>query len=97
MKADEILKKRRDRAIAIILNAKERDIDPLLRQSSGGPDASRSFRKVILDQLNEFCELALDITGTGTPDYFYNAVVWEQKLDDIHRVVVHPENGDGST
>lgn len=52
----EFLAKRRDRAIAIILSYKERECDGFL------PDyISRELRKVILDQVNDICDLAFDL------------------------------------
>lgn len=94
MRADDILKKRRDRAIAIILNVKEREVDPYLDQEGGGAHASRLLRKVILDQFNDFCELALDVTASGEASKFeFNAEVWERKINDIHRAVIARQNG----
>lgn len=52
----EFLGKRRDRAIAIILSYKERECDDYL------PDyVSRELRKVVLDQINDICDLAMDL------------------------------------
>lgn len=88
MRADDILRKRRDRAIAIILNVKEREVDPLLDQDPGGAQASRLMRKAILDQFNEFCDLALDVTASGEAAKFeFNPEVWAKKINDIHRAV----------
>lgn len=88
MRADEILKKRRDRAIAIVLSIKEREVDPILNGADGGVAASRALRKVVLDQLNEFCDLALDVAGSGDLGTFeFNPNVWTQKINEIHRVV----------
>lgn len=88
MRADEILKKRRDRAIAIILSVKEREADPHLRQSDAGREASKAMRKVVLDQINDFCELALDVASSGEADHFeFNPDVWMAKINDIHRAV----------
>lgn len=88
MRADDILRKRRDRAIAIVLNVKEREIDPLLNQEGGGAHASRALRKVILDQFNDFCDLALDVTASGEASTFeFNSEVWIRKINDIHRAI----------
>lgn len=88
MRADDILRKRRDRAIAIVLNVKEREVDPLLNLEGGGAFASRAMRKVILDQFNEFCDLALDVTASGEASQFeFNPDVWMRKLTDIHNAV----------
>lgn len=88
IRAADILHKRRDRAIAIILKIKEREIDPLLGQTPGGVQASRALRKVVLDQLNDFCDMALDVASSGEADLFeFNAQVWEHKINAIHEAV----------
>jgi hypothetical protein len=92
MRADEILKKRRDRTIAIILGLKEREVDPLLLQEPGGSRASGMLRKVILDQINDFYDIALDVASSGEADTFeFNPDVWgsriEGRLNDLHRAV----------
>lgn len=88
MRATDILHKRRDRAIAIILKIKEREIDPLLAHTPGGIEASRQMRKVVLDQLNDFCDMALDVASSGEADRFeFNAAVWEHKINAIHDAV----------
>jgi hypothetical protein len=90
MRADEILKKRRDRAIAIILGVKEREADPLLREVTGGAAASKALRKVILDQFNDFCDLALDVTSSGEASNFeFNPEVWGRKISEIHSAVTN--------
>jgi hypothetical protein len=89
MKAQEILKKRRDRGIAIVLKVKEREVDPLLLQEPGGAQASRLLRKVILDQMNDFYDLALDVCASGEAETFwFNPEVWMRRLDEIHQAVV---------
>jgi hypothetical protein len=87
MRADEILKKRRDRAIAIVLSVKEREVDPLLHNDAG-KTASRALRKVVLDQLNDFCDLALDVANSSEVATFeFNPEIWERKINEIHRIV----------
>jgi hypothetical protein len=89
MRADEILKKRRDRAIAIVLSIKEREVDPILNEIPGGHDASRALRKVVLDQINDFCDLALDVAGSGEARTTeFNPDVWMRKINDIHHAVM---------
>lgn len=96
MRAEDILRKRRDRAIAIILNVKERDVDPHLTASANG--ASSSMRKVVLDQLNDFCDMALDIVASSDAStYEFNPEVWIPKiqgqLDEIQRIVMAGQGG----
>lgn len=102
MLASEILKKRRDRAIASILNVKEREVDPMLTGLEGGERASRALRKVVLDQINDLYDIALDVVGsTDAKEMEFNADLWlariqgtlEQGLTKIEKAV---ESGNGS-
>lgn len=98
MRAEEILKKRKDRTIAVILSIKEREVDPLLSQMPGGTRASQLLRKVVLDQVNDLYALALDITTSGEVDTFeFNPEVWipriEGHLDALRREVAALGNG----
>lgn len=80
----DLLKRRRDRAIAIILSIKERECDPHLPR-----EARAKLRKVVLDQFNEFYDVTMDIMQSLDPD---DRVVlnelWLRKLDEIHKAVV---------
>lgn len=88
MRAQDILKKRRDRAIASILNVKEREVDPIMVGAPGGGQASRLLRKVILDQLNDFYDIALDVASSGEADgFWFNGELWEQRINEIHEAV----------
>lgn len=85
---DELLRKRRDRAIAIILGVKERECDQHLPAQ-----ASARLRKVILDQLNEFYDLCLDVMRSlDTGDVTLNQLYLD-KLDEIHSATVGALNG----
>lgn len=76
---EALLKKRKDRSIAIILGVKERDCDRHLPEQ-----ASLRLRKVILDQLNEFYEMVIDITASlDTGEVVLN----EEYLGKIDRMV----------
>lgn len=80
----DLLKRRRDRAIAIILSIKERECDSYL------PRETRiKLRKVVLDQLNEFYDVAVDIMLSLDPEetVHFNEV-WLDKIDEIHRHIV---------
>jgi spore coat polysaccharide biosynthesis predicted glycosyltransferase SpsG len=50
------LGKRRDRAIATILSFKERECDNYLPV-----EVSTALRKLLLDEINDLCELAFDL------------------------------------
>lgn len=84
----DVLAKRRDRAIAIILGVKERECDPFLKDSPGGKIASDKLRKVVLDQMNEMHDLYLDVMKS----YDNGEVVLNEdylaKLDAIHEAVI---------
>lgn len=78
----EILAKRRDRAIAIVLGVKERECDQHLP-----PEASHKLRKVVLDQLNDYHDLCVDVMRSlDTGDMQLNAHYMD-KLDSIHQLV----------
>jgi hypothetical protein len=102
VRAEDILRKRRDRAIAIILGLKEREVDPLLLQEPGGSRASAMMRKVVLDQINDFYDMALDVASSGEAATFeFNPDVWgpriEGRLADIQRTLVSlGQNGNGA-
>lgn len=101
MKAQDILSKRRDRTIAIVLGVKEREVDPLLSQMPGGTRASGLLRKVILDQINDFYDMALDVSSSsGADDYEFNPEIWSRKIEghlrDLSRQMQHiVQNGNG--
>src|SRR4051812_27144438 len=90
----EILAKRRDRAIATILNVKEREVDPHLCQSQRGREASAKLRKVVLDQLNEIHDLTLDVLRSFESS---EGVVLNEHyltlLSEIHDALVTNGNG----
>jgi hypothetical protein len=82
MRAEDILKKRRDRTIAIILGIKEREVDQILVNHPEGHRASHALRKVILDQVNDFYDIALDVaSSSGADDYEFNPEVWSKRIE----------------
>jgi hypothetical protein len=92
VRAEDILRKRRDRTIAIVLSVKEREIDPLLTGVPGGARASTAMRKVILDQVNDFYDMALDVASSSGADTFeFNPDVWSKRIEgqlrDVTRAV----------
>lgn len=80
----DLLEKRRNRAIAIILGVKERELDAHLP-----PAASQKLRKVVLDQLNEFHDIALDVLEalSDNSGVVLNELYLE-KIDAIYEEVV---------
>lgn len=80
----ELLSKRRDRAIAIILSVKEKECDSYLSS-----EASASLRKVVLDQLNDYTSLCIDILNSYSNDTVVLNEDYLAKIDDIHEVMVN--------
>lgn len=79
----DMLARRRDRAISIVLNVKERECDSYLPK-----EASSRLRKVVLDQLNDLVDFALDVCASlDTGEVVLNEV-YLSKLNDIHDAVV---------
>jgi hypothetical protein len=78
----DLLKRRRDRAIAIILSIKERECDEYL------PRETRvKLRKVVLDQFNEFYDLVLDLMSSLDQGDVVLNEEYLVKLDNVHRDV----------
>jgi hypothetical protein len=78
----ELLSRRKDRALAIILRFKELDCDDHLPQH-----VRSALRKIILDQFNSYHELAADLLESTSDGALINEL-WLAKLDEIHSVVV---------
>ncbi len=79
----ELLERRKNRAIAIILTCKESECDEHL------PDnASYRLRKVVLDQINELHDLCIDVIESIDTDNVMLNEYWlkkiEEKLDYIY-------------
>lgn len=84
MNYQELIKKRKDRAIGIVLRVKEREIDPILDELPNGDRLSARLRKVILDQFNEFAELACDVASSGeAKNFWFNDELWEKRFEAI--------------
>lgn len=80
-----ILAKRRDRCIAVILGVKESECDEYLP-----PEAKAALRKVVLDTVNDYFDLCLDLMRsleTEEPGFVVNEL-YLQMIDDIHEAVV---------
>lgn len=82
----DVLQRRKNRAIAIILGLKERECDPQLTKAS-----SDALRKVVLDQFNDFYEMCVDVMKSlDTGEVGLNEIYMDRlvaKLDDIHEYV----------
>jgi hypothetical protein len=78
-----ILAKRRDRMIATILGTKEDLFDDQISRED-----SEEFRKVVLDQINDFFDLVIDMLKASHPDGIVVNEVWLDKIAEIHEAVV---------
>lgn len=87
---ETLLAKRRDRAIAIILSLKEREIDQHLPAM-----ASQKLRKVVLDQLNDFYDMCRDVIESLDPGNVTLNEEWLDKIDEIHATLT--SNGHSAT
>lgn len=74
MSKSQIIAKRRDRAIATILSFKEDEIDYYIDE-----ELSADLRKVILDAVNDVCNLAIDLLDESS---IVNELFLD-RLDDI--------------
>ena len=72
------LGKRRDRSIATILSFKENECDQFLPK-----EVSVALRKIILDQINDLCDLAFDIIDEDSYIEFNDEFL--DRLEAIYR------------
>ena len=85
----DLVNKKKDRCIAIILAVKERDCDKFLP-----PESQYRLRKVILDQLNELSSFAQDLMESVEDGAVFNQLYMErlnermEKLDALYDVLV---------
>lgn len=86
---DEMVRRRRDRAIARMMRYKEADLDRLL------PPAVRGqLRKVILDEINDFADFVLDLvrsyeeagTGVVLNELFFEALERSGTIPELDRL-----------
>lgn len=75
----EMLARRRDRAISIVLGLKERECDQYLPDS-----AKQHLRKVVLDQFNDLVDFAMDVCNSlDSGEYILNEE-YLKKIDEMH-------------
>jgi hypothetical protein len=77
------LERRVKRCIATILSAKEKNIDRFITE-----DTASEFRKVILDEINEFYSLVMDVLDDNINQEFLDML---DMLEDIHEALVKKE------
>lgn len=78
----EVIARRRDRAIAVLLGVKEKEVDQYLP-----PEVRVRLRKVILDQLNDFHSLVVDVMRSLDNGEVVLNDLYMERLDDLHREV----------
>lgn len=66
---DDLIQRRTRKAIGQILGTKEREVDPLLKGVAGGREASLRLRSAVLDTLNEFRDLMVDVLESVCCEY----------------------------
>ena len=89
----DMLARRRDRAISIILGMKEKECDRHLPK-----DASQKMRKVVLDQVNDLVDFAMDLCNSLDNGEVVLNEDYLKKLDEIHVIMVNgSRNGHGHT
>lgn len=79
----DLLAKRRDRAIATILGYKDDYCNEYLPE-----DVAEGLRKEILDQLNDFYDLCLDVLGSQSTGPVLNVEYMERftrAVEDLNR------------
>lgn len=90
----DLIEKRRDRAIAKILGVKEREIDPHVPAY-----VSQKLRKVVLDQVNEFADVILDVMGSLDSGEVILNEAYLERLGQIHEAIAEVKdlvsNGSG--
>lgn len=79
-----ILERRKNKAIAVVLGYKEREVDEFLPR-----DVQEKLRKVILDQINDFHGLCMDIYQSLDSGEVTLNEYWLELLQDIHGAIVN--------
>lgn len=80
-KLEEMLAQKRNQAIAIIMSVKEEEVDSYLPD-----DASYSLRKVVLDQINAFHNLAHSLLKSTADSVELNQYYLDL-ISEMHDVV----------
>ncbi len=77
--AANLIANRGNRTTAIVLSWLEDNVYEFLDE-----DLQKMTRKMILDNLNSFKDLSIDIVKSDTA---YLNTLWMEKLDEIHRAI----------
>lgn len=87
----EMLARRRDRAISIVLGLKERECDSYLPK-----ETSQKLRKVVLDQFNDLVDFAMDVCNSLDTGEIVLNEEYLKKIDELHDSIVVSSNGSSS-
>jgi len=85
----ELLAKRKNRTLATIMNVKEKECDRYLP-----PEAQAALRKVIMDTVNDFYDVCLDVIRSVEEADESVVVNWdyiERRIDLIYDAVVYED------
>lgn len=86
--ARTVVKRRRNKALATILDAKEQFIDPAV-----DPVTAEHLRKVILDEVNGLCEIVFAVMeSVAKSDVAVNQLYFT-KLDEVLTEIREARNG----
>jgi hypothetical protein len=77
-----ILDRRKDRLIATVLGFKESDLDKYLPS-----EVSQAFRKLLLDQINDYANMVDDVLKSYEGDIVVNEE-YARMLEEIHGAIV---------
>lgn len=90
--ARTVVKRRRNKALATILDAKERIVDPVVE-----PALAEALRKVILDEINGLCEITFAVMeSVARQDVVDLNELYFTKLDELITEVRGGRNGSTS-
>ncbi len=78
----DLLTRRKNRAAAIILGVKDDECDYYLPE-----EVSKQLRKTILDQMNDFYDVCVDVVESLDGSVIINDL-WIEKIDEIHDAIV---------
>jgi len=88
----EVLHRRKQRCIATILGIKEREVDEFI-----SAETQAKLRKVILDEINDFYDIALDLLNSVDNGNVTINQLWLDKLDELYNhVVVNTVSSNGT-
>lgn len=82
------LERRRNKAISVIMRAKEAECDDYLPD-----DVSVAFRKVILDQVNELFDSIIDLIRFSSGSFEMNEEYLQRKVEQLLVAAVESVRG----